>query len=304
MNRADLEKIRPVPSVVWLLIAYSLTLAGLKFWMSSLTASEAIESDGWNNFADSVYAILLAFGLYIASRPADASHPHGHRRFESMIGLGVGFIIIGTGVYILVECRKRYLAPTSLVLNGWVIAGIGALMLSKFWMAGLCRRAGESGRRPVLTAIGNDQRMDVMATFSAMAGYGSGVWWSPKLDAMFAGVISIWVFKVGVDTAWEHVHQLTGRSAPPEILHAITRAVDESPVLFGMNDLRTHHVGPEFEVSLNVFAWKSLTLEAVHSAEEDLKEKIGRIPRIAAVFIHVEPHESSGGKKGLGETEK
>ncbi|MBI4178871.1 cation transporter [bacterium] len=274
------------------LIGYSALLAAAKFWLGDRVGSAAVVSDGWNNFADLFYSILLGLGFYVAQQPADDSHPHGHRRFESIVGLAVGLVILATGIHILAECRRRLLAPVPPSPSLAAIAVLTVFMLSKIWVGAFCRRAAARLRRPVLDAVGRDQQMDVFATLSAMAGYGGGAWSAPAFDPVFGGVISLWVFKVGGETVLEHVHQLTGRSAPPDILAAVARAVDESPLLFGMNDLRTHHVGPEYQVSLNVYADKTLTLEAVHAAEEDLKSRLLDIPGVAAAFIHIEPHDT------------
>lgn len=213
----DLERSpsRPVFRTVGILIGYSLALSGLKFWMAGLTLSEAVRSDGWNNFADALYSILLGIGFMISARLSDESHPRGHRRFESMIGLAVGLIILATGGYILIECRRRWLESITPNPNAWVLTGLFALMLSKIWIARLCRRTGEQLHRPVLVAVGKDQQMDIFATLSAIIGYGGGVWWSPMLDPVFGGIISLWVFKVGGETVYDYLHQLTGKPSHP-----------------------------------------------------------------------------------------
>jgi len=43
-------------------------------------------------------------------------------------------------------------------------------------------------------------------------------------------------------------------------------------------------------VSFNIHADNTLTLEAVHEAEEELKSRPVEIPGVAAVFIHIEPY--------------
>lgn len=283
--------IRPVLSVIFILVVYSLTLSLLKFMLSRMTGSEAIASDGWNNFADTMYAILLAVGFYFAAQPSDDSHPHGHRRFESLVGLGVGAIIVSTGIYILIECAGRWKNPPALTPDFFAIALMAAMMVSKFLVAALCLNTGRRHNRPALVSVGRDQQMDVLATLSALLGYGGGTWWTPAVDPLFAGIISIWVFKVGGETLYENFNQLTGRRAAPEVHEAIASEVKSMPIFSKLTDLRTHYVGPEIQVSVTVLADKNLKLGAVHDAEEELKSRIGRIPGVNAVFVHIEPDE-------------
>lgn len=274
--------------LAWL-IAYSAALASAKFVISLTTGSDAVAADGWNNSADMVYTVLLMAGFYISALPADESHPHGHRRFESVVGLAVGLVIVATGVYILVECYSRWNHPRPIAGRFWVAAVLAAMTASKVWMASLFRRAGRELNKPALVSVGADQQADVLSTLAALIGYTAGSWLNPMMDTICSGVISIWVFKIGGDALIEHVHQLTGRSAPPDVESRIAQAVDAHPVLSGLNGLRTHYVGPEIQASLNVRAPGDLTLVAVHRAEEELKAAICAIPGVSAAYIHIEP---------------
>ncbi|MFB6355982.1 MAG: cation diffusion facilitator family transporter, partial [bacterium] len=90
------------------LIALNVFLSALKLWVGYTGDSSAMRSVGWNNLADFLYSALLAIGLWISTQPADSSHPEGHDRFESLLGLFVSLVILGTGAFVLWDAYHAF----------------------------------------------------------------------------------------------------------------------------------------------------------------------------------------------------
>ena len=61
----------------------------------------AILADGINNLSDAGSSIVTLIGFKLSSKPADASHPYGHARFEYLSGLIVSFIILFLGAELI-----------------------------------------------------------------------------------------------------------------------------------------------------------------------------------------------------------
>lgn len=51
-----------------------------------------------NNLTDAGSSIITLIGFRLASKPADAKHPYGHRRIEYITGLIVSMVITILGV--------------------------------------------------------------------------------------------------------------------------------------------------------------------------------------------------------------
>src|SRR5260370_7284076 len=81
-------------------IAASAALAVAKIVVGLAAHSVAVVSDGIESTGDVLTSGLVYIGLRVASKPADADHPYGHGRFELLMGLGVGLMLMLAGVEI------------------------------------------------------------------------------------------------------------------------------------------------------------------------------------------------------------
>src|SRR6516225_7735160 len=105
-------------------------LVALKLGTGILSGSLGLVSAGIESSGDVVAAVLTFFAIRFAVRPADREHPYGHRRAENLGALGEAAILIGGGVFIVVEAVIR-LAEGGHELNPrwYVFAVIGVALL-------------------------------------------------------------------------------------------------------------------------------------------------------------------------------
>src|SRR4051812_35443418 len=84
-------------------IAAGLLLAVLTLGTGVVTGSLGLVSAGIESSGDVVAAVLTFFAIRLGVRPADSDHPYGHRRAETLGALGEAAILMGGGVFIVVE---------------------------------------------------------------------------------------------------------------------------------------------------------------------------------------------------------
>src|ERR1700721_4822325 len=70
--------------------------------------SPGIESTG-----DVVAAVVTFFAVRVGARPADESHPFGHRRAENLSALAEASILLGGGLIVVIEAIQRLMGPHS-----------------------------------------------------------------------------------------------------------------------------------------------------------------------------------------------
>jgi cation diffusion facilitator family transporter len=82
-------------------------LVALKLGTGLLSGSLGLVSAGIESSGDVVAAALTLVAIRIGARPADTSHPYGHRRAENLGALGEAGILAGGGIIVVVEAVGR-----------------------------------------------------------------------------------------------------------------------------------------------------------------------------------------------------
>ena len=89
---ADTKKaIAAGSSVLW-----SALLTVLKFIVGVVTGSLGILSEALHSALDMLAALGTYFAVKLAARPADAEHPYGHGRVESLTALAETLLLLAT----------------------------------------------------------------------------------------------------------------------------------------------------------------------------------------------------------------
>src|SRR6266446_3700700 len=92
-------------------IATSAVLAVIKIAVGLEAGSVAVVSDGLESAADVFASSLVLVGLWVASKPADADHPYGHGRFETLTGLAIGVLLASAGSVICLSSLQQRNEP-------------------------------------------------------------------------------------------------------------------------------------------------------------------------------------------------
>src|SRR5258706_5584813 len=87
-----------VTRVLVIVLVMNLCVALIKVVLGSRMGALSLLADSLHALLDASSNVVGLVGIAIASRPADAGHPYGHRRFETIAALTIGlFILSGMG---------------------------------------------------------------------------------------------------------------------------------------------------------------------------------------------------------------
>lgn len=284
------EERKKARRIAIVLILVNLSLFLIK-WIPTLRfPSISVKADAFNSLGDFAYSALILLGFEIIFRPKDESHPHGHERFEPFISLLVGIAITITGIIILRDSIRgisepEYTFSIFLVISLLISAG------TKYWLSRYLKsKADEIGSNAVLSSA-KDAKADVLASSVALVGVTGGWLGIEYLDVIFGLIVSIWIFKTAFSIGRENFDYLTGAGAPEKIREKITGMLEKDPDVLKYHKLEAHYVGPEIHVSASIHLSKDIKFKEVHEIEEKLKEKIGSIEKVDAVYLHLEPEK-------------
>src|SRR5579863_1735259 len=156
-------------------IAISAVLAAIKISVGLAANSVSLISDGFESASDFFTSGMVLVGLWIASKPADKEHPYGHGRFEILVGLAIGVVLVATGTVISVRAwEDRNIHHTPAFYAIWPLAGSIAVKIAlgaaKFRMG---RRSGSSG----LQADAWNDAVDVLSGSVALVAVLVSIYW-------------------------------------------------------------------------------------------------------------------------------
>lgn len=104
-------------------------LVALKLGTGLATGSLGLVSAGIESSGDVVAALLTFLAIRLGARPADRSHPYGHRRAENLAALGEATILAGGGVVISVAALRRLAGGGEALDARWYVFAVILLAL-------------------------------------------------------------------------------------------------------------------------------------------------------------------------------
>lgn len=270
--------------VLWL----NLIVAGAKIAYGSWTGAISILSDGFHSLADSASNVMALVGSHVAQRPADPSHPYGHRKFETLAAAGIFVFLLLVIVQVLQAAYDRLRSGEAPVVTSTsfvvMLATLGVNVLVVAYEA----RAGRRLKSEVLTADAHHTRSDVytsLAVIAALAGVRLG--W-PLLDPLAAVVVAGFIARAGYQIARE----TSGVLADEAVLDAaeITRVVRSVPEVSGCHHIRTRGAPDHVFLDLHVWFRGDMRLDEAHRLSHVVKDRLmAEFPGLADVVIHIEP---------------
>lgn len=254
-----------------------------------ITGSLSVEADALNSLADTVYSLVLLVGMHLSLRPADRSHPQGHRAYEPLISLVIGVSIALVAVELVVRGVSGLADPPELVRSPWTVVILLAAMLVKATISVWARRSAIRIHSPALRAVANDAAADILASAAAMVGYLGAVAGYPRADPVCSLIVAAFVARTALQVLWENVGYIVGRSAPSDIEAAILRVACEPDMVCAVHDLKAYFRGPELHVSFHLEVDQQVTLEQAHELEQRIRLALLDIPEVDDVSIHLDP---------------
>ena len=269
-----------------LLLNLGVAVAKIAFGYASGAIS--ILSDGFHSLADSASNVMALVGSHVAQRPADPSHPYGHRKFETLAAAGIFVFLLLVIVQVLQAAYDRLRSGEAPVVTSTsfvvMLATLGVNVLVVAYEA----RAGRRLKSEVLTADAHHTRSDVytsLAVIAALAGVRLG--W-PLLDPLAAVVVAGFIARAGYQIARE----TSGVLADEAVLDAaeITRVVRSVPEVSGCHHIRTRGAPDHVFLDLHVWFRGDMRLDEAHRLSHVVKDRLmAEFPGLADVVIHIEP---------------
>ena len=277
----------------WLGLAGNVVLSAGKIVVGMMAGSAALVADGYHSLADVLGDIGILLSLKAASQPPDDDHPYGHHSFETLGAVIVALFMLATGVAIMI---KAIMAMISGQLMHPEMAALWASLVSvlvKEIMARYTLHVGRLHGSPALLANGAMHRSDAISSLAAAAGIGGAIAGYPILDSIGAVAISLFILRMGWDLLRENVMALMDTMPDEELVKKIRLAGQDVECVQEIRDLHVRQRGSWFLADLVIAVHPNHTIKTAHNIAHTMEDSIRtKVPKIARVFVHVEPGAS------------
>jgi cation diffusion facilitator family transporter len=271
-------------------IVWNILLLGVKLIVGFFTGSAGLIADGIHSGSDMATDLAVLGGMHLARRKADADHPYGHGRFETLAGgivagvlILVGALISWEGIVALYRAVHSFPGPAVICVAA---ASIGV----KEWMYRSTVKVARLVGSAALHANAWHHRSDALSSIAVLAGgVGSLVGWG-HADQLASIIVGLMVVAAGGKTLIAVMHELTEGGVTREEVAIIEQAIGSVDGAREWHDLRTRRVGRETFVDLHVLVDPTLSIVDAHRISSDVEHALRRAsPHPANVTVHVEP---------------
>ena len=162
--------IRTKSGAAALSIASNATLIAIKLAAGAITGSIAILTEALHSLIDLVASVIAFVSVRKADEPADADHPYGHEKVESLAATIEGMLIlVGAGI-IVFEATHRLVVGSEVEALGVGIAVMGFSVLANLVVSTVLSRQARAHESPALEGDAAHLRADALTSAGVLGG--------------------------------------------------------------------------------------------------------------------------------------
>jgi len=284
----------PGDRVTLLGILWNVVLLAVKLAVGLLTGSAGLVADGIHSASDMATDLAVLGGMHLARKKADAEHPYGHGRFETLAGGVVAGALIFVGAFLAWEGVSALFSGVESFPGIGVVAVALVSIVVKEWLYRRTARIARDVGSAALQANAWHHRSDALSSIAVLAGGIGGLIGFGHADQLAGLVVGLMVVMAGGRTLLRVLHELTEGGLTRSDLETIERAIGGVPGVREWHQLRGRRVGRETFVDVHVLVDPTLSLWDAHEISTQVESEIrNACDRAVNVIVHVEP-DSAG----------
>ena len=270
-------------------IFWNIILAATKIGFGYIGKSRALLADGFNSLSDVVTSSGILLGIHFSNIPEDESHPFGHEKIESVIGVIMGIFMILTafelgkgGVEILFSGEKREV-PEMLTVYFALFSSV-----VKYFMYKQKIRVGLETENSALIADAKDSRNDIFASLGVVLGILLSIYVNPIFDLIISILVAVLIFKEGVSVILETTDTILDKQ-DMEFIEEIKKYIYENTDIKNVHDIMMRKSGDKIFLELHIRVPKNMSVYNAHKISDDLENSIKEdFPLVKNVIIHLD----------------
>ena len=277
----------------YLSIFSNLLLFIIKLFLGIISQSIALLADAFHTLMDVATSGIVILGFKLSQKPADAEHPFGHGRAETISSLLIAFFIGLVGIEFLKTSFGRLYNFEELMVDPLMIFIISVTIIAKEIMARVSYEMGELIESDILKGDAAHHRSDMLSSLLVVVGLmGVRLGW-PELDSYMGIGVSVFILYTGYELARNAVDELLGKPPTKEMINSISIIATEVKGVLNVHDIIVHQYGVKKFISLHIEVGDNRTADELHVIADLVEDRITK-KMYANVVTHIDPIKLNG----------
>jgi cation diffusion facilitator family transporter len=271
----------------------SLAVAGVlllvKLGVGFATGSLGLISSGIESSGDLIAAALTFFAVRLGARPADASHPYGHRRAENLGALGEAAILFAGGIVVSVAAVMRLSrGGEGHAVHWYELAVIGLALALEAGRLGAALAASRRAESPTLRSNATHFATDMLGSLAVLAGLLAVRAGMHDGDSVAALLVAAIIFASAIRLIGENANVLMDR-APIDAQVAAEHALAALGADIELGRLRLRESAGRYFADVVVSVPPGQAVVEGHQAADLVEGALEQALPGSDVVVHVEP---------------
>ena len=285
------ERSKAANSTSFISILINGLLAALQIVFGLITQSYSLIADAVHTLSDLLSDFVVLIANRFAKEKADAGHPYGHFRFETIAVLIIAVLLIVVGLEIITTSVGRIQNPATMEVNAGLaffiaLIAILAKELLYRYMAKVAKRVDST----IIMANALHARSDAISSLVVAVGLAAHFFGLSYADLVASMIVGAMIAYMGVKMAWNSLMDLADRSVDKVTLDSITNAIRDTPGLVDFHDLKTRKTGDFVLVELHLDLPARMTIAEGHDIADEIERRIkDAVPLVSYVMTHFDP---------------
>ncbi len=265
--------------------------------------SQALIADGLHSLSDLATDVIVLVAAHQARAEADAEHPYGHERIETVATVLLGAALIVVGIAISYDAVSRLFRPEDLwTPHPWALAIAAISVVAKEALYQYTQRSAKRLRSSLLEANAWHHRSDAASSVVVIAGVGAALVGWRDLDAVAALIVAWMIAYIGFSIGRKGLRELIDTGLGPERTAAIRGAILDVDGVRDLHLLRTRQMGGKALVDVHILLDDPLlSVSEGHQISESVRGLlIARFDDVEDVTVHIDPEDDEHVAPGRG----
>jgi cation diffusion facilitator family transporter len=227
-----------------------------------------------------------------ANEEADADHPYGHKRFETVATLGLAIILALVSIGIIYDALGRLSNPSVLAHSALLLSVVALSILSKEALYWYTIKVAKIYKSDMLKANAWHHRSDALSSVVVLVGVFGSLNGYPYLDSMAAIVVGLMVMMIAWKLGSSATKELVDTAIDVEQVEQLRTAIGMISGVNNVHSLRTRKIGHAISADVHVQVDPFLSVSEGHIISVSV-ERVAKkcLEDLDDVTVHIDPED-------------